>query len=81
MSVKGIKQMENVKPIVIDCKYYLPCGKCDKTNGFCSMLEELNISISTKKASEYYPVDPSFYIPVNNNGIEPKWEVKKNENL
>lgn len=33
------KQIENVKPIVIDCKYYLPCGMCDKDNGFCSMLD------------------------------------------
>ena len=37
---EGVKQMENVKPIVIDCKYYLPCGRCDKTNGFCSQLDE-----------------------------------------
>ena len=27
-----------MKQIVIDCKYYLPCGICDKTNGFCSQL-------------------------------------------
>lgn len=27
------------KIIKIDCKYYLPCGRCDKTNGLCSQLD------------------------------------------
>ena len=38
---EGVKQMENTKPIVIDCKYYLPCGICDKTNNLCSQLDEI----------------------------------------
>lgn len=29
--------------IKIDCKYYLPCGRCDKTNGFCSQLEQIGV--------------------------------------
>jgi len=56
--------------IKIDCKYYLPCGRCDKTNGLCSMLEESNIVISTKKSTEY-SVHPSFYVPVDNGGVTP----------
>jgi hypothetical protein len=34
-------KLEVNSPIVIDCKYYLPCGRCDKTNGFCSQLDEI----------------------------------------
>lgn len=30
-------------PIVFDCKYYLPCGRCEKTNEFCSFF---NISVN-----------------------------------
>ena len=66
---EGVKQMENNKPIVIDCKYYLPCGRCDKTNGFCPMLEVLNLDIPTKPKE--YPVNPNFYVPVNNDGVKP----------
>ena len=41
------------KIIKIDCKYYLPCGWCDKTNGLCSMLEVPNVDISTKPKGEW----------------------------
>ena len=71
------KIKEVSSPIVIDCKYYLPCGKCDKTNEFCSLLQsdvtitkKPNITVTT--VPNEYSVNPSFYIPVNNNGIEPK---------
>lgn len=67
--------MENIKTIVIDCKYYLPCGRCDKTNGLCSQLDGIVLPIkpngtSTTKPNEY-SVNPSFYIPVNNGGTTP----------
>ena len=61
--------MTDHKIINIDCKYYLPCGRCDKTNGFCSMLEVPNVDISTKPKE--YSVNPSFYVPVNNDGVKP----------
>ena len=35
--------MKDHKIIKLDCKYYLPCGRCDKTNGFCSQLEQIGI--------------------------------------
>ena len=36
-------KLEVNSSIVIDCKYYLPCGRCDKTNGFCSQLDEIGV--------------------------------------
>lgn len=56
--------------IKIDCKYYLPCGRCDKTNGLCSMLEESNIVISTKTPTKCSETS-GFYIPVDNGGVTP----------
>lgn len=49
---EGVKQMENVKPVVIDCKYYLPCGRCDKTNGLCSQLDEIIVCWTCKYFGE-----------------------------
>lgn len=72
---EGVKQMENVKPIVIDCKYYLPCGRCDKTNEMCSQLDGIVLPIkpngATTTKSNEISVNPSFYIPVNNGGVTP----------
>lgn len=36
-------KLEVSSSIVIDCKYYLPCGRCDKTGGFCSQLEQIGV--------------------------------------
>ena len=36
-------KLEVNSPFVIDCKYYLPCGRCDKTGGFCSQLEQIGV--------------------------------------
>lgn len=61
-------KLEVSSPIVIDCKYYLPCGRCEKTNGFCSQLDEIklpskpNVTIST---------DNPFYVPTDNGGVNP----------
>jgi len=33
--------------IKFDCKYYLPCGRCDKTNELCSLLQP-NVTVTTK---------------------------------
>ena len=60
--------MENVKSIVIDCKYYLPCGRCDKTNGLCSMLDA--IEFSAKPNVTISTCNP-FYAPTDNGGVTP----------
>ena len=61
--------------IKIDCKYYLPCGRCDKTNGFCSQLDEIvfpaKSNAETTTSPTEYAVNPSFYVPVNNGGVTP----------
>ena len=33
--------------ITIDCKYSLPCGRCDKTNELCSLFQP-NVTVTTK---------------------------------
>ena len=68
---EGVKQMENVKPIVIDCKYYLPCGKCDKTNGFCSQLDGIELPVKSNDTVTTKSIEYSFYIPVDNGGVTP----------
>ena len=65
---EGVKQMENVKPIVIDCKYYLPCGRCDKTNGLCSMLDAIEFPV---KSDVTISSDNPFCVPVDNGGVIP----------
>ena len=60
--------MKDNSIIKIDCKYYLPCGRCDKTNGLCSMLDVIefptkpNVTISS---------DNPFCVPVDNGGVTP----------
>ena len=65
---EGVRQMGNIKPIVIDCKYYLPCGRCDKTNDLCSQLGELVIPV---KPNVTMPTGNPFYAPVDNGGVTP----------
>lgn len=48
---EGVKQMKNVKPIVIDCKHYLQCGLCDKTGQMCSQL--CGIELNTDNTPNY----------------------------
>lgn len=61
-------KLEVSSPIVIDCKYYLPCGRCDKTNGFCSQLDGIE-----KPAKPNVTISPDnpFYIPTDNGGVNP----------
>lgn len=59
--------MENDKPIVIDCKYFLPCGRCDKTNGMCSQLDGITFPVKPNK----YSVNSGFCIPIDNGGVTP----------
>ena len=77
-----IKKVENTpmklevsSPIVIDCKYYLPCGRCDKTNGFCSQLDAIyqqtKPNVTVRTTPNEYSANQSFYIPVNNDGVKP----------
>lgn len=58
---------DKIKSIVIDCKYYLPCGRCDKTGGFCSQLEQIGVQPT-------YFVLPTEYTTSTSAG-----EVKKND--
>lgn len=53
--------------VVIDCKYYLPCGRCDKTNGFCSQLEQIEVQPT------------SFVLPTEYTTSTSAEEVKKND--
>ena len=59
--------MTDHKIINIDCKYYLPCGRCDKTNELCSLFD-VTVITKPKECS----ANTSFYIPVDNNGTIPK---------
>jgi len=54
--------------IKIDCKYYLPCGRCDKTNGFCSQLDGIEFHA---KPDVTISADNPFYTPVDNGGVIP----------
>ena len=58
---------DKIKSIVIDCKYYLPCGRCDKTNGFCSQLDEIGVQPT------------SFVLPTEYTTSTSAGEVEKND--
>ena len=60
-------KLEVSMPIVIDCKYYLPCGRCDKTGGFCSQLNGIGAQPT------------SFVLPTEYTTSTSAREVKKNE--
>ena len=60
--------MENINLKVIDCKYYLPCGRCDKTNGLCSQLDGIVMPV---KPNVTMPTDNPFYVSVDNGGVTP----------
>lgn len=53
---------------VIDCKYYLPCGRCDKTNGFCSQLDGIEFPA---KPNVTISADNPFCVPIDNGGVTP----------
>ena len=61
-------KLEIGSPIVIDCKYYLPCGRCDKTNGFCSQLDGIGLH---SKPNVTISADNTFYVPIDNGGVNP----------
>ena len=58
-------KLEVSSPIVIDCKYYLPCGRCDKTGGFCSQLDQIGVQPT------------SFVLPIEYTTSTSGGEVKK----
>ena len=61
-------KVENIPmKLEVDCKYYLPCGRCDKTGGFCSQLEQIGVQPT------------SFVLPTEYTTSTNAREVKKNE--
>ena len=54
--------------VKIDCKYYLPCGRCDKTEEFCSQLDEIGLH---SKPNVIISADNPFYVPADNGGVNP----------
>ena len=53
--------------IKLECKYYLPCGRCDKTNGLCSLLDSIELPADPTIVSAANP----FYVPADNGGVTP----------
>ena len=50
-----IKSENNIIKNTVDCKFYLPCGRCDRTGEFCSQLGANGF---------YIPVDNGSVTPV-----------------